>query len=1002
MRHRFLHGFFPALSCALILLSYLTLRAGTTGKIAGTVIDRATRAPLPGVNLVLEGTTLGAVSDLNGQYAIINIAPGSYTLRASMMGYSQSRITEIRVRADMTQSILVTLTQTVIDAGEAVTVVAQRPLVELDMTSSLASVGSDEIASLPVQSIADVLELQAGIVSSGSGLHIRGGRAGEVIYWVDGVAATDVFSGGAGVTVENAAVEELQVVSGTFNAEYGNAMSGIVNIITKEGGSAWAGQVKTWLGDYVSGDDRFRILNSVQATRDPATGAEVAVADYDYPLSRLNPLYNGEVSLSGPLPLSSDKVSFFLNSRYVDREGYLYGRQWFTPQGNQGDSSLVPLSPWWQWTAQGKVTARLRNSLKMSYNLFYNTWKNDRIYNKAYTYVPESQRQQLGGGLTQILTINHVLSPKTFYELRLNRFYNEYETYLYADPTAAPRYLVSVANDPVLGITAHIFNPATESGAAELAWLKENRAQFQYIIDPAGPAGYIHPDSSQVPAAYSFQNKGTDLWNQSRSTAYWVGKLDLTSQITPVHQIKTGLEFRRYQLKLDQFTIRPALNKTGEEQLVPFVPEVPDISSIYHEKYDRRPLEVSAYLQDKIELKEIILNLGLRFDYFDARGVVPADPSDPDIYRPMKDEHIYKNWREPEAPLAGTALEAYRAGFSKYTPEERRAFMHKSVKAKQQVSPRLGIAYPVTDKGVIHFSYGHFFQIPEFQYLYDRPDFKLTGGSGYTIFGNADLDAQKTVMYEIGLKQELTRDVGIDVTVFYRDVRDWVGTSPLFDTRIPSVKYARFENKDYENVRGVTLKLEKRMADNYAARLDYAYQIAEGTYSNPADAYNALASNQEPRITLIPMNWDQNHTLNGSFIYSLKEWTLSLIGRYWTGRPYTPSFARGEKVGSASRTGLMENSARLPEQKSLDLYVNRQIMVGRMRLEFFINVYNLLDQRDETGVYSDTGTAEYTTSVDVDRIPYNSSRVGTVADYVNQPAWYTAPREVQIGFILGF
>ncbi|MBN1996765.1 TonB-dependent receptor, partial [candidate division KSB1 bacterium] len=261
---------------------------------------------------------------------------------------------------------------------------------------------------------------------------------------------------------------------------------------------------------------------------------------------------------------------------------------------------------------------------------------------------------------------------------------------------------------------------------------------------------------------------------------------------------------------------------------------------------------------------------------------------------------------------------------------------------------------------------------------------------------------QRTIQYEIGLQQQLTQNMGIDVTLFYRDVRDWVGTSPLIQTSIPSVLYSEYENKDYSNVRGITVKFEKRYSHNFSARVDYSFQVAEGTYSNPTDAFNAYQANEEPRLALLPLNWDRRHSLNGSIVYQKSAWTVSLIGRYWSGLPYTPSFARGELVGGSVLIGLKENSERRPNQKSVDLYINRMFQLGDMNFQLFCNIYNLFDNRDETNVYSDTGTADYTTNTDPNKIPYNPLRVGTIDDYVLQPSWYTTPREVQVGVIIGF
>lgn len=973
--------------------------AGTTGKIVGSIKDADSQQPLPGVNVIIEGTTLGAATDLDGNYVIVNIPPGVYNLKTTMMGYQPVVIENVRVRVDLTTTINSKLSPTILEAEEAVTIVAERPLVQMDMTYSLSSVGADEIESLPVQSVNDVLELQAGIVES-DGLHIRGGRSGEIAYWVDGVSTTEVFSGGMGVHVENSAVEELQVVSGTYNAEYGQAMSGIVNIITKEGSNQYKGEIKAYIGDYFSTDELYSVWNRVDSDYDSTTGNRTINEDIEYPLKKYNPIYNGEFSLSGPVPFLGKYFTFFANGRYFSDEGYLYGREWFKPQGIPGDSSLVPMNPFLQYSTQTKLTFRPSANLKMNYNVFWNQYQRDRTYSRNYKYVPGGIALQKGGGFTHIFTLNHLLSPKTYYEIRVNRFYNEYKRYVHQNPEAHPQWLVYVPGDSVH--PEMTLDLATAAGQTDFEWVKQEGLEYQFQVDPNNSDGYVHADSARDPASYSFYRAGNDLRHFYRTTAYWVGKLDFSSQIHRSHALKFGAEFRQYELTLDDYELQPKRKPGKDEQIVPFVPEIPPPSSIFHDQYTREPREFALYLQDKMEYKDINLNLGLRFDYFDPNHVVPADPTDPNIWDPFKNEHIYKNWVEPPPGLVGTELDEYYKKFEEYTAEERKAFMHKKVDAKWQLSPRLAIAYPITDKGMIHVSYGYFFQIPEFQYLYDSPDFKLTSGGGRTIVGNADLKPQRTTQYEIGLQQQVTDNMKIDITIYYRDIRDWVGTSPLIRTYRPVVSYSIYENKDYSNVRGVTLQIDKRFSNNFAYHIDYSYLVAEGTYSNPNDAFYALQNEEEPRINLIPLDWDQRQTLNAQLMYRIKGWTASLIGKYWTGRPYTPSFAKGTMVGGSAFTGLRENSARRPNISGLDCYLMKEFRLSGFNISAFVYVYNLFDQRGQRAVYSDTGTADYTTYPKVTDVPYSPTRISTVEDFLIRPEWHIAPREIQLGFTLGF
>jgi len=984
-----------ATACHLVVITVLVLinasvQAGNTGKIAGVVTDSAQRTGLPGANVILEGTTIGTITDLQGNYSILNIPPGLYKLKATMVGYRGVLVQNIRVSVDLTTAINAALEPTTLESGEVVTITAERPIVQRDMTSSLSTVNSDEIQNLPVQSMNDVLELQAGVVRDGNNFHIRGGRASEVSYWVDGISTNEVFGGGSALTVEKSAVQELQVVSGTFNAEYGNAMSGIVNIITKEGGSKLNGQFTVYTGDYMSSNSVYSVLKKVTPIVNPVTGVTKAVEDLENPLKKFNPTYNGEFNLGGPVPFANNKLNFMVNGRYFSQEGYIYGRRWFYPQGIPGDSALVPLNPNLSYSGMAKLTFKVANNMKFNYSVFLNRWKTDHSMNLANKYNPDGSSGGKSEGLTHLLGWNHALSAKTFYEARVSHVYNRYQSYLYENPTQRPNYFIWVRPDTSSPGYWIYQDPESDEGKASLEALKTEGRLYSIVVDPNRHEGYVHPDSLLLPTAYSFRRAGTDLNHYTRTTSYWVGKLDLTSQVNPVHQVKAGLEIKFHELSLDDITLQAMRKEGKDEQIVPFMPWVPPVDNIYHNKYTRKPREFSAYLQDKIEVKDMIMNIGLRFDYFNSNGVVPADPRDPSIYNPFQDAFIYRNPSDPDSLRV-----PYAAG-------ERRAFMQKKVTSKTQVSPRIGIAYPITDRGVIHFSYGHFFKIPDFQYLYDNPDFKLLTGGGWTVIGNAALNAERTVQYEIGLQQQLSDKVGIDVSMFYKDIRDWVGTSPLVTTLKPSVAYSLYENKDYANAYGIVLDLEKRYSNHFSGNLHYSFQIAEGTYSNPLDAFNAISAKTEPRLNLIPLNWDQHHTLMGVATYEVSGWTVSLQGKFQTGRPYTPSYARGSFVGSATQVGYRDNSARLPSTSQLDLLLHKRFRVGPLNLGFIVTVYNVFDQKGETFVYTETGTARYSVNIDPNYINYNPYRVGTVEDYVRRPDWYIAPRQVQAGLTLEF
>ena len=976
----------------LIPVFYSLLLAGTTGKIIGLVSDAKTGDPLASANIYLENTSLGSASDAEGQFAILNVPPGVYVVVVNMLGYKEIRMENVRVRIDLTTTLNFELEEA-IEEGEIITITAERPLVQLDATSTISSVNAEDIQRLPAQSIADVLELQAGLVRDGNGFHIRGGRSSEAAYWVDGMSVTDVYGGGSAVNLETMSVEEVEVITGTFNAEYGQAMSGVINQITKEGSPTLSGQIRTYVGDYYSSSEIYGVLNDPQPVSE---GAGV----YTNPLNDFNPVYNVDANLEGPLPFTSNRVTFFFNGRYFSDEGYLYGREWFLPQGLPGNKEIIAMNPYESFTGQGKLTFQLTPLMKLNYNFMGNTWNADRSFAHDYKYNPLGTAQRKGYGITQIVELNQTLNKNTFYEARFMKLYNEYEQYVYEDPTNTIHYLGFVEPDSLYLVPDSLSNIINSDGTYDYTsdsgrdltnYLSDNGLGPTYIADPANPEGYYSPQEITSISTYSFNFAGMDMGHYKRSTSSWVGKVDLTSQVNKANLIKGGFEYKLHDLKLNSYTIQPKTDSEGT-QLVPFEPMVPGLSSINHNYYMRKPIEFAAYVQDKVEMQEMFINIGVRFDYFDPQTVKPVDPRDTDIYYPIQEKNIYKNWQPDADP----------SQLVEYTPEERRAFMYTDVKPKTQVSPRLGIGYPISSTGKIYFSYGHFFKIPEYQHLYSSPDFKIRDGE-VRLFGNPDLNAEHTVKYEIGLQQQLITDLVLDATVYYSDIRDWVGTGPIIEMYSDQRSYYQYENKDYASVRGIILILQKRFAHNFSTRLDYQFQVAEGTYSNPADAYNAIQNQEAPLIALTPLNWEQRHTVSAVLNFMIRNWMFSFVGKYHTGQPYTPGFtSRSATVGGTTFRGWRNNSQYKPEISSLDLYINRKFDLFKYELALFITIYNVLDQRGQTGVYSDTGVADYSTYVDPAYQSYSAERIGTVGSYRNRPDWYIAPRQIQVGTSIHF
>ena len=873
---------------------------GTTGKLTGVVIDASSGEPLPFVNISIEGTNIGGASDIEGAYVILNIPPGRYSIKAQYIGYKSQIIENVSISIDMTTRLNIELSESSVELGEVVVQAVMGGL-QKDITSSQALVSSEDIRNLPVAEIDDILQIQAGVTKdAGGNLHIRGGRTNEISYQLNGISITDAYDNSRGIEIDNSSIQELQVISGTFNAEFGNALSGVINTVTKEGGSRYNGNIEVYSGDYIS--NRTALFSNIE-NFDPVAN------------------HNIQGSLSGPIPLTNNSLRFFGNLRYTYDDGYLYGQRQFTTAGTPGDMEFVAMN--YSKRLIGITNLSWFASPRFKFNLeglFSDEEFKD--YNHDFKLNPDGDVKKFTNSISTTFTLTHTFSSTSFYTLKGSYFKRVFDEYLYENP-----------------------------------------------LD----SRYLHPDSLNR-VLYAFYDAGTNNHFFNRQTETFAAKLDYSSQLHENHLIKLGGEFKSHKLQFDDFYLEP--KSENGKQIEPFEPSVPGEFSPNRDKYENNPIDATAYIQDKIEFENVIINLGLRLDYFDSRGNVLVDPADPNIYAPLRSE-----------------LESLSIA-------QREPFFYKKAKPKWQVSPRFGIAYPVSTTGVIHFSYGHFLQIPPYQFLFNGGEYKVPNtGSAYGPYGNPDIEPQKTIMYEIGLRQEFFDQYLIDVTLFYRDIRDWITAGPIIST-INNVSYSIYTNKDYSNVKGITLNLKKNLSGYFAVDINYTYQVAEGSNSTPEDEFFAQLGNNEPTLFLLPLDWDQRHLLNASLFIGEADWGISFLARYGTGLPYTPSVTQFT-ADRGLTSGFQRNVSRRPDQFNLDLRLHKSFeLIGDTRLTAFLRVFNLLDSDLITNVFPDTGDPEFTT--EGQNVGEDANRPNTVNEYLTRPWNYGAPRNIQFGINFEF
>ncbi|MEE9356972.1 MAG: TonB-dependent receptor, partial [Sedimenticolaceae bacterium] len=818
---------------------------------------------------------MGAATDSDGSYFSLNVPPARHIRRVSYIGYIEAE-GAVSVITDLTTTRDFLLSTTVI-IGREVVVTGERAPIQMDRTNTASFVTAEQIEDLPVQDIGDLIQLQAGVViDQAGGVHIRGGRTSEVAYWVDGVPVSDQFStdGGSLFNVETGNIQELQVISGTFNAEYGQAQSGVINVITKDPGQAYSWQFTTYAGGRLSNNtDIFSGIDQL----------------------RLSNIRNLEGRIAGPLPILP-KAGFYVYGRYISDDGYLFGKQLTKPEDAwriaayetwyrrkfaadpsvqsdiipipdslfSGDGSVRAMNPEDRLSLNVKIVLRPLPSLRTTYSVFIED-KAGRIYDDDYRYTPDALKHVLQNNQTHILNVSHTLSSRSFYLANISYTNSRVDSFLFEELVSQDLQTVS----PVRGR----FNlGGTKSGVDRVEsdrWMGKLDWSWQidnYNLIKFGAEGIAH--------RVFLQSRSPEITSDPNfSTNYFPSDTSLTFA-----EFLAGSRPARL--------VQPQLTLTDETGLS-------DVG------YEHRPLELAAYIQDTIELNELILNFGLRYEWFKPDHKLLVDPR--------------------VLPAEGSVTLTSSTDLKDATP-------------KFQLSPRLGLAFPISDAGVLHVAYGHFFKLPPFAHIYDNSEYKIVGLNS-TIVGNPDLKPQKTISYELGLQQELIPGLGLETTLFYSDFRNLLGLEVI--RMVGNVNtYSRRTNRDYGFNKGIMVAVRKTRG-TVTGTLDYTYQVGMGNESDPDNiavistggAGGGVVRDAEKQV--LPLDWDQRHTLNGTLAISTPNaWTFSFVGRVASGQPYTP-----EPVRLDVKTKF-RNTEFKPWKSNLDFYANKEFHIGALGASF--------------------------------------------------------------------
>jgi len=930
----------------LIFSSFIS--AGTTGKIRGRVTDKATGEGLPGANVMIAAAWqensqtpvewhLGAAADFAGDYYILNVPPGTYSVIAQMMGYGKVVQTDVRVNIDRTTVVDFSLSTEVLDLGEEVVVVANREIVKMNVTTSQMSISENLLTATPANNrVENILFVQPGFDARDpveGKFSIRGSSQIQTTFMVDGMPTFDEKLNEPYMNINQSAIKEIQTITGGFNAEYGNARSGVINIVTKEGmPTRYSGSInfrfappqkkhfgpdafgeytwewKTFTGPqsyYPLADSTLKFRGWNEKVKDYAQNKDNdpdndIYAEDDEALWKWQhrpipyahrPDHDLDVSLSGPFPL-----------RFVPGIGrYFTNTQFFAAYKYDYSMFVYPFTRdhYFDENAILKLTSHLTPNMKLILQGMYGELNSVVQRHSAY----EAERDFMHGVSTSYglgekekydtyylpildryrstigLTFRHTVSAKMFYELILNRMYTKYWVDNGRERDFTP--IIQIGNN----------------------WYDET------------PRGYYNANEDKDQAGiYALSTDGGRNWDRSHTeTITFKGNLEW--QYFKFSSLKTGFEF----VYNNMYEERGYKNTKWRD----------------FRKYQIFPKRFAWYAQNLFEFGGLIANIGVRMDY-----------SDP----------------------AYQAIDSYTNPFALYF-EERELYVRylngtiPRVETNRQIrfSPRIGVSHPLSETTKLFFNYGHFYQIPEAEKLYTTTWDIVSEKADW--ISNPNTEMLKTVQMEVGFAKNLWQQIEIYFAAYYKDMRNEPSRVYYVNAENLNIHLTTWRNNAYEDIRGFELRIQKHYGDWFTGWFTYDYRQEVRPDMWPLDPY--LRGAEAEIIANDPTLVDPEDGLGSPFpIVSstlpkfragLDFHTPQRTGPRWLGfYPlsglifnffYTYNEGSEFTWNPENKQGVHNNMKWLPYQ-NVDLRFSKLFQkVGPFTAEFYMDISNLLNAR---------------------------------------------------------